>query len=207
MSDSDLPIYKRPVPGTSLHQGEILSSLKQYAVVPESLDSTDGVRFKITAHPIVIILSQDCDLIQQFNFRNRPASARGTPEEEIGRQLRELSAVLLCEVYDASHLKARNLLNTNEWKRVKQNKDDRYQYLHDVEPDEDLVGEGFSELGIDFRHHFTIPIDEIYMQLGAEARRRTQLDTPWMEHLSIRFAYYLGRIGLPRDHWEKEPPV
>jgi hypothetical protein len=37
------------------------------------------------------------------------------------------------------------------------------------------------------------------LKLGP-TRRRSVLNTPYLEHLSSRFAYFLSRIALPRDH-------
>jgi hypothetical protein len=56
-------------------------------------------------------------------------------------------------------------------------------------------------MGIDFKRYFTIPADETYrrVELG-EAQRRCVLQSPYLEHLSSRFAYYLSRVALPLDH-------
>ena len=49
------------------------------------------------------------------------------------------------------------------------------------------IGEGMPELGIDFKRYFTIPTDEVYFRIRAEAQRRSRLRSPYLEHLSNRF--------------------
>jgi hypothetical protein len=65
----------------------------------------------------------------------------------------------------------------------------------------DRLQEGLPELAIDFKRYFTVPTDEVYrrIELG-EARRRCLLISPYLEHLSSRYAYFLSRIALPVDH-------
>jgi hypothetical protein len=80
------------------------------------------------------------------------------------------------------------------------NNHERYQYLHEVSPTEDAVGQGLPFLAIDFRRHFTLSASEVYAALGKEAQRHCRLKTPYTEHLSARFARYLSRVALPKDH-------
>ncbi len=87
------------------------------------------------------------------------------------------------------------------WKRVRNNKDERYHFLERAPADCDAQGEGIQELGIDFKRYFTLPTDEVYrwIEMGV-IKRRSTLRTPYAEHLSSRFAYFLSRIALPHDH-------
>ena len=74
----------------------------------------------------------------------------------------------------------------------------------------DAVGKGFSELAIDFKRYFTIPPDEVRRRLDLEtpvpgseairARRRSVFMSPYLEHLSTRFAQYFSRVALPEQH-------
>lgn len=60
---------------------------------------------------------------------------------------------------------------------------------------------GLPELGIDFKKIFTIPTDEIYQRIAlGQVKRRAVLVSPYLEHLSSRFAYFLSRIALPQEH-------
>jgi hypothetical protein len=50
----------------ALHQGEVLSGVKQYVRVP----SEDAVaKFMVIVHPYCVILSQECDLDWDFSAR------------------------------------------------------------------------------------------------------------------------------------------
>jgi hypothetical protein len=91
-------------------------------------------------------------------------------------------------------------LSSDQWARVRQNKDERYQFLQKVLPQEDADGEGIPELGIDFKRYFTVPTDEVYYRLESGARRRCQMRSPYLEHLSTRFGYYQFRVALPAEH-------
>lgn len=68
-------------------------------------------------------------------------------------------------------------------------------------------GEGAPELVIDFKRYFTLPTGELYRWIAlGETRRRCRLRSPYMEHLSSRFAYFLSRVALPEDY-RSEPGV
>jgi hypothetical protein len=84
---------------------------------------------------------------------------------------------------------------------VKINKHERYHFLQLVEPSCDAQGTGLVELGIDFKRYFTLPTEEVYkrVEIGS-AKRRCVLESPYLEHFSTRFAYYLSRVALPQDH-------
>jgi hypothetical protein len=134
----------------------------------------------------VVVLSQSCDLQQDFAGRQSEKP--------------QLPDVLLCHVPTAEELRA--LCGGSDiWKRIRQNKDERYHFLEKVPSECDTRQEGLPELGVDFKRYFTLPTDEVYrrIELGPTLRR-TVLCTPYLEHLSSRFAYFLGRVALPRDH-------
>ncbi len=134
-----------------------------------------------------VVVSQACDLTQQFkSHANEPPA---------------LPEILFCQVATAESLRATPNLVTEMWKRIKINKDERYQFLENIPPELDACGTGLPEFGIDFKKYFTIPTEEVYrrIELG-HTKRRSVLCSPYCEHLSSRFSYFLGRIGLPEDH-------
>ena len=137
-------------------------------------------------YPYAIVLSQACDLTQDFSSRQNGKS--------------QLPDVLFCQLPTADALKA-GCGGSDIWKRVKQNKDERYHFLEKVPIDSDAAGEGLPEMGIDFKRYFTLPTEEVYrwIELG-QTKRRAVLCSPYLEHLSSRFAYFMSRVGLPRDH-------
>jgi hypothetical protein len=172
-----------------LCQGEILSDLVQTQLEIASVGVDAPVRVSQKHHPFAIILSQGCDLDLDFKAR-----AGHVKEDKL------LPHVLFCEVFTAAELKGSGGMNSQIWGRVQKNKDERYQFLQKVEPIYDAIGLGLPEIGIDFKRYFTIPTDEVYVQLNKTARRRCRLLSPFLEHLSTRFAHYLCRVALPFEH-------
>lgn len=129
-------------------------------------------------------------MVQDFKPRNE-----GNLESD-----KIIPSVLFCEVITAEQLRGRADMKSNIWQRIRQNKDERYQFLEKVLSKDDLLGEGLPELGIDFKRYFTIPTDEVYFRLKTDAKRRCRLVSPYLEHLSSRFYYFQNRIALPADH-------
>ena len=86
-------------------------------------------------------------------------------------------------------------------KRIRQNKDERYQYLRVVQPEQDALGEGFPGLLLDFKRYFTLSTGDLYNQVQTTAKRRAVLSPSYLEHLSTRFFYFQARVALPQDHY------
>lgn len=187
-SHQAIQIYT-PSPTGSLRQGEILSDLKQFHLDLECLFSEEKV-YNYEEHPYAIIVTQDCDLEQ--DYRNRINNA--TPDKL-------LPNILFCQMIKAQNLKNDNNLFSKIWDRVKINKDERYHFFQKIESIQDQQGEGLPELGVDFKRYFTLPTDEVYCWIKADkAKRRCCLQSPYLEHFSTRFAYYQFRVALPADH-------
>jgi len=184
------PIYKTSVAGDRIRQGEILSNVLQVHLSLETLTAAEPVAdFK--KHPFAIVLTQDCDLEQDFERRQEN-------EEPT------LPNVLFCEVVTEDELKDA-IPGSDIWKRVRANKDERYQYLRAVKAEQDARGEGTPALGIDFKRLFTVPTEEVYARIATgEMARRCRLLSPYPEHLSHRFCSFHMRVALPAEHLVKE---
>jgi hypothetical protein len=163
-----------------LRQGEILSDVIQRRKSFQSL-TLENPEIEEIRNPYSIVVTQDCDLEQDYKAR--------FPMMIVSDKL--IPNVLLVQVVTVDELtgdlrKGRELL-----KRVVQNKDERYHVLEKVAGADDVAGTGLPSLGADFKRYFTVPTDELYAQLGSGARRRTQLNSPYLEHFSQRFATYV----------------
>jgi len=180
-------IYECSQVGVALRQGELLTDLKQPLLTLESV-GTEHPRVRFENHPFAIVLSQDCDLSQDWRRAQEP-----------DLQLRQLPAVLFAQAQAVTTLR-NEIKKTEHWQRLVLNKDERYHFLEAVPKDIDALGIGLPELGIDFKRYFTIPTDEVYRRIEIEARRRCRLKSPYLEHLSTRFCYYQFRVALPKDH-------
>lgn len=140
--------------------------------------------------PYVIVLTQDCDLEQDFFNRN----------EQREKQDKFLQSILVCPAYlskqfrDGIHLKSLNLqmekINSGRYKAIQNQNIGRYHYLEGSVPDQ------VPELVIDFKHYYTLPanlLNSVYKQHYVAS-----LNELFRESLSQRFSFYLSRIGLPK---------
>lgn len=182
-----LDIFRLSVFG-ALHQGTVLSGIKQYVRILEDRDSVTNLREIV--HSFCVVLSQECDLEWDYEARNRQ-------DNETSRLLKN---VLCCSAAEETEVRAAPGINAGIFKRIKQNKDERYHYLEECPNNLDANGTGVSVLVIDFKRYFSIPTTDIYHQLRHGADRRCELVSPYVEHLSQRFSFFQARIALPRNH-------
>ena len=173
----------------SLRQGEIISGLFQYFRSLENKNSVEGeTLLDEVTHPWAIVLTQTCDLEQDFKARSQEA-----------KEEKKIPSILFCEVTTADKLKG-GCGGSDLWKRIKKNQDERYHFLQKVKPQEDSIEEGISELGVDFKRYFTLPTEEVYHQIKGKAKRRAQLNEPFNRHFISRFFRFQLRVALPFEH-------
>jgi hypothetical protein len=147
---------------------------------------TEEPEVDFITHPFAIVATQDCDLEQDFS---KPGA---------------LPSVLLYEAEELLTFIAK-LPSSEIKKQTAQNNIQRYQVFQSVPREADRVGEGLSDLGIDFKRYFTIRRDELYKQIGGSARRRCILRSPYLEQFATRAAGFQCRVALPVDHAVKLP--
>lgn len=186
-------IYTRSPADGPLLQGEILSNLPQARLIIESAPSEGQGVFDIGVHPWVIVMSQDCDLEQDYRARN----GSNQPDKKIPN-------ILFCEMTTSGEL-FKLIYSAGGpasaiFQRIVQNNDPRYQFLEKTEAAYDALGTGLDELCIDFKRYFTIPAEEVYFRLSQSTRRRCYLLSPYLEHLALRFYSYQSRVALPEEH-------
>lgn len=189
----------------ALRQGEILTGLVQVKLAVGSLFPIGDEQriLEEVIHPFVIVASQDCDLDWDYKAR-KSISSKG--EIEVGAD-KMMPNIIFCEANTASALKSSPGINSEIWKRVRQNKDERYQFLEQVSPEQDSLKEGVAELGVDFKRYFTIPTAEVYARLEKnEFKRRCRLDHPYLQHFMTRYGNFQSRVALPAEH-QSEPQI
>lgn len=184
-----------------IYQGDIFRNIEIYT----DFKIVDGkIKTKKIIFPYSIVMTQDCDLEQDFN--NRKSSNED--------QRVELISILLCPVFNSNDLrkgvhlenveiKCSNL-NGKLWDPVKKNKDKRYYFLKGEKVYLDYNQDKFKnvdDLIIDFKHYQTIPRDNLYDKIN---QYYVSIDPLFREKISDRFTHYLGRIGLPAE--EKKFP-
>ena len=189
--------YEKSTPNSALRLGELLSNVIETMADANEL-SYAPTSFLEKAHPYAFVVSQDCDL--DWDFADRTSA---------GESSRLIPNVLMCEVMTAK-ASARQIIElegskstrrSRIWARVKANKDERFHFFEEIGEQDDLLSEKIGELVVDFKRFFTLPTDELYWRIDhGETKRRCRLVSPYLEHLSSRFAYFLSRVALPEDH-------
>jgi hypothetical protein len=144
--------------------------------------------------PIVVVLTQDCDLQWDAQYRTKGA-------DEPTNQDKKLFSVLVAPVYnaqhvfDGTHLADLGLtmapINSKRGPGVtlRQNERPRYHYL-EFSDDVSIVPSV-----VDFKHYFSVSV--AYLDKIRSKRFVCRLSVLFREDLSQRFAAYLARIGLP----------
>jgi hypothetical protein len=170
-----------------LRQGDIIRDVEYI----ESIVEKEGIlTVRNIQYPRVIVLTQDCDLSEEFNFRFT----------EKGTQDKWLVSVLVAPLYVAEHvfsgkhlellkLRMQQIQSKTEIRLLKQNRLPRYHYL-EFQEEVPIVPSI-----IDFKHYFSV--NSVYLQ---ELRNRNYVCTVsslYREQISVRYASFLARIGLP----------
>lgn len=175
-------------PTSRYRQGDILRDV-QIVEWAEVINNELAVKARNLKY--CIILSQECDLEHDYNNREDLEKCKNDTDKF-------LQSLLLCPAYPAAtwrlgtHLEELKMqkINSDEWKRVKQNNNYRYHYLPEYEDGQ------VPELVFDFKHYITVPREVAYRK-EFKNNFLISLDDLFREHLSSRFAHYLSRIGLP----------
>jgi len=111
-----------------LLQTELLSNVLEYRVTIETLEA-EVPDFELITHPLVITMTQDCELDLDHKARNEGGSLH-----------RLIRHVLFCELTDAEQMRQTEKSNggipsSRAWDAVKINQNERYHVLRPV-PDE-----------------------------------------------------------------------
>ncbi|HQU45527.1 MAG TPA: hypothetical protein PK867_22130, partial [Pirellulales bacterium] len=133
----------------ALRQGEIVSELievKLKLLADGSLPQPDQlIEFQSISHPFAIVVSQDCELDWDFKARHYVAVGGKMVSAE-----KLVPNVLFGVVATAEELRGTHGITSDIWKRIRQNKDERYHFLERAPAEYDLQQRGLPELGIDF---------------------------------------------------------
>ena len=180
-----------------IKQGDIIEDIEFI----ESIDEKDGnLEIRKIIFPLVIVLSQDCDLNQDYDYRY------GKYKEKENHD-KYLISVLVAPLYNIDHFtqgKHLELLDrtaqtitkfnkkkkpTTQYKNLLDNDIPRYHYL-EFDKDVSIVPSI-----VDFKHYFTVNVE--YLKKHKKQNFVCSLSSLYKERISQRFSYFLGRIGLP----------
>jgi hypothetical protein len=176
-----------------IEQGDLIEGL-HYNVVQKT---EEEITFNQIFFPYTIVVTQDCDLEQDFNQHSEHEGVEQIPDHD-----KYLGTICLLPAYTAdsvrfgTHLQSLNLsmktIDRDRWKPLKQNQVERFHYIH-ADPKR-----GIPDLVIDFKHTYTISRMELYNMLATKPEmRRFRIVELFREDLSFRFANFLSRVALP----------
>lgn len=171
-----------------LCQGDIIRNIEyiEYVSLKEGIIVVSKINF-----PLIIVLTQDCDLEWDFNYRRQ--------EKQNNDKL--LISILVAPIYNMEHFRGGEHLsdlklrmeihnkNSTAYKNIMQNERQRYHY---VEFTQDI---SISPSVIDFKHFFTVNVE--YLKKRKVNNYVCKVEALYRENISQRFANYLSRIGLP----------
>jgi hypothetical protein len=173
-----------------IRQGDIFREIEYVEYVTERRGIIEVSKILF---PLVIVLSQDCDLEQDYRLTQDPPKATS--------QDKRLLSVLVAPLYNLEHVitgehlselsmqMAPINLKKTPGEYLLSNQRPRYHYL-EFPPEVPIV-----PAVIDFKHYFTVNVQHL-----AKLRRShfvCSVSPVFREDVSQRFASFLARIGLP----------
>jgi len=171
-----------------IHQGDII---KDVEYIEWAVEKGDDIEVSKLLFPNVYILSQDCDLEQDYKNRN---------SKEENSQDKYLLSVLVAPVYNAEKVYAGQHMNELEMnmspinknktpgKNIQKNTNPRYHYL-------EFHDNSMVPSVIDFKHYFSVNTN--YLRGIKKTNYFCTVSELFREDISLRFSNYLARIGLP----------
>jgi hypothetical protein len=170
-------------------QGDIYRDIE---LIEHAFQKGDYVEVSRIIFPLVVVLTQDCDLEQDYRVRwARPKAAD---------QDKRLVSVLVAPLYNLDHvvagehlldlqLKMRIISSGSEIGRLRSNQIARYHYL------EFPKNVSIVPSVIDFKHYFAVSVE--YLKRLKPERFVCKIGPLYRESVSQRFSAFLSRIGLP----------
>jgi len=135
-----------------------------------------------------VVITQDCDLERHWEARD-------------GERNSGLLSILVLPAYPVAELKGKVPTGKDIWKRISQNKDERYHCLESCKLGIGEMTDEVPSLGLDFRGIVGIPPDEMYERiLVGQTDVCAVLESPYVEDLAARWTYYWQRVALPQPH-------
>lgn len=171
-------------------QGDVIRDVEHIEYVREK---NGLLQISKIVFPLVVVLTQDCDLAQDFKFRcsrTRPATQDKFLLSVLVAPLYNVEHVYLGEHLSEINLKMSEIRkNKTPGQYLRNNETPRYHYLEfpDATPVVPSV--------IDFKHYFSTNIE--YLKETKKTNFICQLSDLYREDVSQRFSSFLARIGLP----------
>lgn len=166
----------------------------------------DKYKISVIRFPLIIVLSQDCDL--KWDNELRTLKEKAGEGVKLPNDDKRLLSVLVAPLYNMKHATEGTQLSgldmqmsplpplinskgkvSGTGKAIVDNQNPRYHYL-EFEDEVQIV-----ESVIDFKHYFTLGTS--YLADNRPAKFVCSIADLYREKISQRFAYFLSRVGLP----------
>lgn len=173
-----------------IQQGDIIKNVE---FIEHIVEENGNIEISKIVFPLVIVLTQDCDLSQDYMYRY------GTVKKN--DQDKFLLSVLVAPIYNADHVYTGTHLdqlnrkmqtisrNKTPGKTIQRNDNPRFHYLEF--PDKTPIVPSI----IDFKHYFSVNVD--YLKVKKKNDFICKVSELYREHITQRFSHFLSRIGLP----------
>lgn len=172
-------VYRLPT-GEHIRQGEILANVP--VVTGLSIIDAETNELLEEAVSLAVVMTPDCDI---ENYERRLAGSGDGG----------MTSFMLLPLEPQSNI------SSTAWKAARKNSQSSTHVLEGCEPAHDAAGEGLKALYTDFRWLFAIHPEFLKSALAAGVTiRRTQICSPYREHLIQRLGANLSRVALDRDH-------
>ena len=180
-------------------QCEILRNVVEHrALTPAATESEDvTVTVQPLAHPWLVVMTYDCDLLHDHDMRSSIALEE-KQQEDWERNFRRICPhILFCEAYEESEIKALyELTNNRSIKRIKDNQVERLHVLPDPSTEDAIAS--VPQLFLDFKKSFSLPTQSVYDGLSEFGLQRVAvLSGDHRFDLMHRFYSFLSRVGIP----------
>lgn len=187
----------------SLCQGDIYKDIR---IIEDILDYDGKTEYRFIEFPYVVVVSQACDLDQNYKQREMWRLYNENKEEnkKPSNMDKFLLSIMVLPMYnykhfiEGSHLSGLDLemqklqMSETKWSNSNYVKNEVPRYHYMEFPRE----AGIPNSIIDFKHYFTCSYEYLY-NARFDDRYVATIDILYRELLSQRFCNYLGRIGLP----------
>lgn len=167
---------------------------KNVEFIEYAIEDENAVEISKIVFPHVIVLTQACDLQQDYDTRNKQGN--GADQDKL------LISVIVAPIYNfeefriGTHLDQLGMKMQDQGRRTRskcdnifKNETKRYHYLK-FEDEIPLV-----ESVIDFKHYFTVTVN--YLSQIYNTNYVCSIESLYRELISQRFSNFLARIGLP----------
>lgn len=211
--------YDIPPSSGTLRQGEILRDVYEHVPNFPAAKSKEGEEFPVNSihHPLLIVMSPDCDLVWDFKGRFPDKQGKEQPKSiqdflEIGKIVLHvilakitkditktlppsILRVLFAKICDTGTI-YRRCLDSSHFDRVSNNQDERYHHFPEAPVGNPPIY-SVPELYIDFKKSLSIPTQNLYegLQVGG-IKRVALIPDKYIHDLMHRSYGFLSRVAV-----------